>query len=393
MTASGPEPALSATDRLRRNPFSLFFPLGAAAGVLGVGPWIFWTAGWPVDMVAFLHSTLLSQGFLACFVVGFLFTAFPRFSGAAPAAFHEIFLAFAGALALVVCVYLRWWAMAQAGFLLMLGVVPYFALRRIKSKTKDLPPSFLLLGFGLLHAALGAALLIKSQMAFADLSLFMIGRRMAGLGFLLCMALGITAKLAPFLTGYTDDPAGPEAAPWRKWAWPHGVAGVLIFASFWMEGMGPRAGDVVRAAVASAHLFLFARVGRVPKKRTATALFFWLSCLLVPAGLWLAFLFPDQRVAGWHLVFIGGFSLMIFSFGMLVVLSHTEQALLLNGRMTLLKIVGTLVLLAAGLRILADFIPSRVMELLHSAASLWTLASALWLWGVAAKLLKRPAAK
>ena len=37
---------------------------------------------------------------------------------------------------------------------------------------------------------------------------------------------------------------------------------------------------------------------------------------MVLAGLWAVFLWPDYRLAGLHLIFIGGFSLMIFSFGL-----------------------------------------------------------------------------
>jgi uncharacterized protein involved in response to NO len=100
---------------------------------------------------------------------------------------------------------------------------------------------------------------------------------------------------------------------------------------------------------------------------------------MIPLGFWLAFLLPNYRVAALHVVFIGGFSLMIFSFGLLIVLSHSGRAKLLNGKLWTLKTVGGLALLALGFRIAADFIPERYMTFLHYASGLWVVAAVVWL--------------
>lgn len=378
------ESTLSILETLRRNPYRIFFPLGIAAGLLGVGHWALWTIGIPVDDIKLLHLTLQSQGFLAFFVIGFLMTAFPRFSGTDSATLAEIIISMLGGVVFLFAEIKRDWALSQIGFLVMLAVIPVFAGRRIAQKTKDLPPSFLLLGFGLLHAFLGSLFSLVSDMGDTHLYLFIVGRQMVQVGFLLCMVLGITAKLAPFLTGYTADP-GCEDGPGRfclprsKEIMFHGLVGAALMASFFMEPNFPRSAMGLRAVLVTIHLLWFAKIGRPLRKRTATILFFWLSCWMIPVGFWLAFFLPKYRVAALHVIFIGGYSLMIFSFGMLVVLSHSGKAVLLNGKLWMLKTIGGLAFLALGFRFVADFIPNQYMALLHSASGFWVTAATLWL--------------
>lgn len=366
-------------DSLCRNPFRLFFPLGILAGLLGVGHWALWTVGIPVDHIKVLHITLQSQGFLAFFVVGFLLTTFPRFSGADIARPWEIALALVGGLTFLGAEMARHWTLSHVGFLLMVGVLPVFAVRRLSSRTKKVPPSFALVGFGLLHAVLGALLSLISGMGEKNLYFFSVGRQMVQVGFLLCIVLGITAKLAPFLMGYTDEPGRGEVGPSLKDVVVHGGVGTLLMGSFFLEPVAPRWAMGLRALLVTGHMLVFAKIARPLKKRTATMWLFWTSCWMLPIGLWLVFGLPAYRVALLHILFIGGFSLMIFSFGMLIVLSHSGQAALLNGKLWALKTVGLFALLALVCRVAADFLPEQYMRLLHSASGFWVLAAAVWL--------------
>jgi uncharacterized protein involved in response to NO len=366
------------------DPFRLFFPLGALAGVWGVGEWLVWTLGVPVDMVGSVHTTLQSQGFLAFFVFGFLLTALPRFTGAPYARRGETLSVLAGAVAFLAGTAAQAWVFAQIGFLWALVSVWAFALRRLFHSRKAIPPSFPLLGLGMLHAAVGAFLLGYTALGQQDFGLFLVGRQLVQLGFLLCAVLGVTGKLAPFLLGHADDPRvdrvpAPTGFPRAAEAAPHLVTGLLLFASFWLDPVAARSAAVLRAALVTAHLLLFARIGRIPKRLTATTALFWTACWMLPAGLWTAALGPLYRVAGLHLVFIGGFSLLIFSFGLLVTFSHTGRAALLNGRLLPLKAVGFLTLAAAGTRFAADFLPFRHKSLLHSASGFWVVAAVTWL--------------
>ena len=384
------DPRLSMADIVRRNPYRLFFPLGIVAGLLGVGPWILWSIGLPVSEIKNLHVTLQSQGFLSFFVVGFLLTALPRFSGTEKATLSEILVALTGAIVFLIGALNRRWTMAHIGTFVLLSVIPIFAGRRLQHRSKELPASFLLLGVGLLHAFLGTIFSLVTKMGAANPILFAVGRQMIQVGFLLCMALGVTAKLAPFLMGYVAEPICEKGAfalrlIRSKELAAHATAGLLILASFFLAPFFPSVAMALRAMVVTAHLLLFARIGRPILKKTAVIFFFWISCWMIPLGLWVATLFPLYAVAGLHMTFIGGFSLMIFSFGMLVSFSHSGRAELLNGKLWSLKSVGTLIGLALGFRVAANVFPGHYVSFIHSASGFWVIGAALWLITVVPK--------
>lgn len=365
------------------NPFRLFFPLGILFGITGVGHWLLWSMGWKIPNIALAHAALQTQGFLACFVVGFLMTAFPRFTGTWPANKFELAIMLTAALSIFVSALQQWWVVEQVSFLILISNLIVFAGRRVPHRNKDLPPSFLLMGFGFLHAILGPALILISRFGMSNYALFSVGRQMIQVGFLLCMVLGVTGKLAPFLLGYTDDPEtdSENGSSFRKGKTAmmiHGLTGAGLLASFFIDTISPRIGAGLRAVLVTLHLFNFARIGRPLKKKTTLMFFFYVSCWMVQLGLWTAFLWPQYRIAALHIIFLGGFSLMIFSFGLLIVLSHSMKAALLNTRLIPIRVVGGFVLTAMVFRFLAEMISNQYVVLIHIASGLWVLAALLW---------------
>ena len=81
---------------------------------------------------------------------------------------------------------------------------------------------------------------------------------------------------------------------------------------------------------------------------------------------------------------------MIFSFGLLVVLSHGAQASLLNGKLIPLRVVGISVLLAMVMRVIADVDAWHYQMWIHIASSTWVLAAAFWLIYIFPKLWTPP---
>jgi uncharacterized protein involved in response to NO len=368
---------------LPSNPFRLFFPAGLLFGVIGVGHWVLWSAGWNIPNVALVHASLQAQGFLASFVIGFLMTAFPRFTGTWPAARLELAVMFAALFSFFIALLRHDWIAAQLFFLAAMLDLAFFAGRRVRHRNKPLPSSFLLMGFGVLHAVLGPLFIIISRFGAADFALFSTGRQMVQVGFLLCMVLGVTGKLAPFLLGYTDDPvadAGRQArfSSGKAALVFHGLTGSGLLASFFIDNVNPHIGAGLRAVLTTLHLVSFARIARPLKKKTTLMLFFHISTWMVPLGLWVAFLWPAFRIAALHIMFLVGFSLMIFSFGMLIVLSHSGKAAALNSRLIPMKATGTLVLVALISRFLAEVIPSQYRLLIHLSSGLWVLAALTW---------------
>jgi uncharacterized protein involved in response to NO len=206
---------------------------------------------------------------------------------------------------------------------------------------------------------------------------------MVQLGFLLCAVMGVTGKLAPFLMGYGDvDPGDTPLDRLRRSPWAvglHVLAGLLIASSFLIEPFHARAALFLRAIVAAAHMAIFARFARLPARTETYRVFFSISTWMVALGLWAEALWPAYRVAALHITFVGGFSLMIFSFGSLVVFSHSARAAAISGPMKPLRWIGGAVLLAMGFRVSADLSSNAYMALLHSAAGTWVVAALGWL--------------
>jgi len=349
--------------------------MGVLNGLIGVGYWALWSVGWIEESDAFFHSSLQVQGFLGCFVAGFLMTAMPRFLGTFSASRMELVISFLPAFFFTLLTVLNHRVPAQAAFLLMMASLIPFILRRVAGRTKNPPTSFLLIGFGLTHAILGTSLILWSDFGQQSMTILGIGRQMLQLGFLLCLVLGIAGNLLPFLMGYSENrPTGSRAVLF------HGLTGTLIFASFLVEAQSPKAAFWMRAFVASIHLLWFGRIGRKVKAKSIYVYFFWISCWMILAGLWSLALFPNYRLAGLHLIFISGFSLMIFSFGLMVVMSHAGKAIQLTRRLIPLQITGDCVLLAAVCRYIADVDVLRHYPFwIHLSSGFWLVAALIWL--------------
>ena len=86
------------THLILAGPYRLFFPLGVLNGLLGVGHWALWSVGWIETSEPYFHASIQVQGFLACFVVGFLMTALPRFLGSTSSTRLELSLVLLPAL-------------------------------------------------------------------------------------------------------------------------------------------------------------------------------------------------------------------------------------------------------------------------------------------------------
>ena len=114
---------------------------------------------------------------------------------------------------------------------------------------------------------------------------------------------------------------------------------------------------------------------------------------MFPIGLWFSFIAPTYRIAAYHVVFIVGFSLLIFSFGTLVVFSHSGKAFLLNRPLPILWGVGFFTLVALGFRLASDFYPNHYFSFIHTASGLWILAAAMWLIYIFPKLWINPLSK
>ncbi len=177
-------------------PFRLLFPIGTLIGIFGVMMWPLYVWNVTSTYPGIPHARIMIEGFLTCFVVGFLGTALPRLLDVPRVTLAET-LGFAAALVTVVALHFCGWTlMGDELFLLTLvGLMIALMLRAIFRKDTP-PPAFVLVAMGLLSALAGAAILALAQIAPDAVSARSVtfGRLLLHQGYLLLPIMGIAVS-------------------------------------------------------------------------------------------------------------------------------------------------------------------------------------------------------
>ncbi|MBI4397944.1 MAG: NnrS family protein [Candidatus Omnitrophica bacterium] len=391
-------------ESICRNPYRLFFPLGILIGLFGVGHWLFYGLGWIQNYSGLMHASIQMQGYLSCFVIGFLLTAMPRLSGAPVATKSEIILFLILTIDIVLFLTVSWWPLADLFFIFWLLSIVRFAAKRVfarRNSNMKPPLEFIWVPLGILQGIIGSALLALGHLHLLPAWALTTGKPMMLQGFLLSIVLGIGGFLGPRLMGVQqliqpenirkEEACAPGAirGSRKKKIVVHVTAGILLFFSFWLEGLGAnQMAYGLRAMIVSA-IFIFTRVlPFLPRVRHAFTWLLWISFWMILFGSWLEFLFPAYRVMALHFIFLGGFSLMTFSVGTVVVLSHSGEVKRLYQPLPILWWVGACVLGTLLIRALSDFFPNQYFFMLSLAATLWILGALSWLIFMTPKILK-----
>jgi len=378
-------------------PFRVFFPLGIVAAVFGLALWPLHYSGWWPLYPAIQHPRILIFGFGAAFVFGFLGTAWPRFLGSAALGRSEVS---ATALTWLVAqiLYARGaisggdlaMALAATGFLLILA-------RRLFAEGREWPPPGFALAF--LAVAMGAVVLFAWSMGWGSQSVpwshFL--RLLAYQGFLLLPVLGVGSYLFARFFAVTGRPgagrlmAKPESRSRRTVILFATALAILI--SFAMEAWGSvRLGNGLRLAayVAWAGLAL-PGIWRVRAPGTRP----WAlrsGLILIGAAFACRFFWPTPMFAFEHLLFLGGFTLVILLTADRVILGHCDDPARFPPCSRVWRWMTWLLFLTAATRATSDLVPStRVSHHIYAALMLIVL---LAIWGIAhgARLARRPPA-
>ena len=123
-------------------PFRIFFPVGVVIGLSGVLLWPLFYMGITSTYPATVHARFMSEGFLSCFIFGFLGTAGPRVLSAQPFSGWEVsrLLALVGAAAMA-----HFWSYHALGGTFFTGALIFFAaslIRRFRQRQDSPPPNF-----------------------------------------------------------------------------------------------------------------------------------------------------------------------------------------------------------------------------------------------------------
>jgi uncharacterized protein involved in response to NO len=297
----------------------LLFPLGALLACAGILPWLLFALGLTDAYRPIFHSIVFRsmfhplaeiEGFLCCFAVGFLFTILPRRTGTPPPAAWQISLALGAPTAIVICAALQKWVFGQIAWLILIGVVLEFSLRRLKSPAElsRSVQSTVWIGLALIMGAAGAILAAVGE-GKDWFWLHEVGRSLLTQGLFTGLALGV-AGLLPSAAQADAKQADARRAGLASVA--HPFAAAVFFASFWVgQLVSVPLGFALRAAVALLIVLWLVRLPPLSKMAGARGRAARIALWMLPLGnAWVA-LIPESRRAGMHVIYLGCFATLV----------------------------------------------------------------------------------
>ena len=358
-------------------PFRIFFPLATLLGISGVSLWPLYFTGMHKFYPGQMHARLMIEGFLAGFVLGFLGTALPRLLSAPPLRRRELWTLLA---LFLLTSGLHIGEQPRAGDLAFIALMLCFGacmVARFHRRADLPPPGFVLVAFGCLSGLLGPVLWLAGTQGWISAQAALFGSALLHQGFVLFLLLGVGTFLIPRFLRIPDAPT--TSAAWRLRAIFAGATALVLVASYWIEAGNPISplAAWLRALAVVAYLGAMVPFHRQAWPVRTMALAAQLALLAVVAGLVFPLFWPGQRIAGMHIVFLGGFSVITFTVATRVVLGHSGNAALFEGRLPVLQIATLLLLTGTVLRAAGDFLPTRP-HWLNGASYLWMLAAAIW---------------
>ena len=363
------------------DPYRVLFPLGIAAALAGLVPWILVAAHLAVAWPGPAHAALMVQGFELAFICGFLLTAMPAFTHGPRCTPLEL-----GAVTLWVGAYVVLRALsvpfAAWAYLAALAALGFVLARRLRPGKAAPPEEFLLVGTGLALGLAGAVVQVLVSLGVMPEAAERAGVRCVSLGMLPALVLGLGGLLVPTFARMSDPltiagiaKAGERP---RRRAFVLTVAGLLVLAvNLDFAGLIPAAAWC-RALAALASTQLAWKLWRLPGRRDRLSWAIWTAGWCVALGFTAAAVWPLHRVEAWHVAFAGGYALLTLGIGTRVVVSHgghamTEERVVLSWWAVAALAVATL------LRALGPvFDPERTT--LHQAVAAGLAALALVGW-------------
>ena len=383
-------PEAPAASRPAPDPYRVLFPLGVAAALAGLLPWIalalrmqpWWPRGLAPAWPGPAHAALMVQGFELAFVSGFLLTAMPAFTHGprcSPLELGAVTLAVAAHVALrALDVPAAAWAFL--GALVALGVI---VARRVRPGEAAPPEEFLLVAAGLALGLAGAALQVLAALEWLPAGAERAGVRCVSLGMLPALVLGLGGLLVPTFSRMRDPlsivgfaRAGDRP---RRRAFVIAIAALLVLAVNLEFVRLDAVAGWLRAVAALASTQLAWKLWRLPGRRDRLSWSIWGAGWSMAVGFTAAAIWPVHRVEAWHVAFAGGYALLTLGIGTRVVVSHGGHAMDEESAVLSWFPVGALAA-AALVRSLGPVLDPARATLHHAlAAALAVVAFGAWL--------------
>ncbi len=389
-----------------REPYRLFFPLGIVAATIGIMPWFLYAFGLIDSYSGFLHSSMQTMVYINSFIIGFLMTAFPRFTQTFHARWWEVVTPLGLFLGMGIFLALDEWIIAEYLLLGWYGFLMYFVLSRVMQRRRSgsegqAPVELIWLPVALFNGITGTIILILGQTKVWPAWALHVGKPMMEQGFLVSLVVGIAGFLIPRLMGtYEQKPScsgvcgcqhakGKDPVNWKIQYYL--MCASLFFISFFVEGLGwPSIGYGLRAAAVTAAFIKSNILVKTPQGSGFYVWMAWASVRLVVSGLWGAALLNNYQTLMLHITFIGGFSLMIFAIASMVIMSHAGEGDRLASGVWIIPAVTFGVLVSLVIRLLVGVFPDLYFQLLAFSAGVWIASAGLWLLFMLPMIFKVP---
>lgn len=366
---------------LAAEPYRIFFASGALWSMIGVALWPLFYAGRLGFYPNVAHARLMIEAFGGAFVVGFLGTAGPRMASAPRLTGTELAALFSLHLAGAISHLVGRPVLGDSIFAMLLAALLGALVVRIVRFRREPPPPQLVLAATGLGCGIAGALLLTSPWTMASPERLRLAHLLLYQGLLLPPALGIGSFVFPRILGggfgEARTPGESRARLLRAL-----LASVLLVGSFFLETHGhPGAGLGGRLAVSAAYLLAEVRWSRAPgdtPRGSLTTGLFW-SLGLGALGLALAGPFYAQHVSVEHLLYIGGFGLLILVVASRVLFGHSGDLAGFFRRSGWVRCLVFLAVLAATTRATPAWVPSTTISHHIYAAWTWGLLALGWL--------------
>jgi uncharacterized protein involved in response to NO len=354
------------------DPYRLFFPLGWLCALLGVGVWFVDGLHLSSEPTLFIHLRLITGGFLWSFITGFLMTAIPRMTGTFRATKMEIGL---GIILILMQIMTAWRMVDQRLFYQSHAVLVVFLLvfggGRIFKATRKIPVFFSHVGFAMILALLGDYYHLRGDVT--------LGIHLGQMGALLLLVLGIGARFFSFLSGLPSEIEEQKSLQDRIATKALPFMGLLLCVGLFFAGRGEKNAYLGLAFLTLCYLVFIWKVFRRAERPSPLKFAVRIAGGMIPLCFFLCWYDPMRFITWFHFIFIGCFSLLVFSVSTRVILAHGGGSMDLEMRNLPLGVFVVLLVLSMIFRVAYGMSAGLLAKsFLHLALSFWIAGLLVW---------------
>lgn len=366
-------------------PFRVLFPMGMLIAILSVSLWPLHSWGWVTVYPSLMHARTLMLGFVGGAVIGFFCTAYPRLIGVKGLSAPQFIIVMLLWLGSQIAYFANAIAWGDGISLALWTLIPVSAALNLRRRTDCPPPGFILVAAGLLSLWCALALrVIAWNMGEAWSGAYVTSRVLMYEAFPTLLILGVAPFFFPKIMGGPAPHSFPESrtlpvgwvrpARWAIAAVLVSLLGYLLKASHEFWGSLIAAIAVIAYAVKEIPLWV-----REPECHGAMAWGLTLGMISLLLGSMAPLLSPALRLGLYHLLAVGGVSLILFIVSIRVTCGHGGVVHQTAGWHLWIVAIGMLLPVAAVLRISADLWTQLREANLFFAAVALIFSVGIWL--------------